>query len=84
MIPNSPLSVLGVSSHLFLRADGVPLPPPGVVWPGVEGWAGVASHRRVLWPGVAPGVSDPLGMRPGVSSHLVLEGVWDCERRLHC
>lgn len=73
-----PLSVLGVSSHLFLLAleawcPGVPASLPGVVAPGVR-WPGVASHILVLWPGVAPGVSAPV-FRPGVSSQRVLEGV---------
>ena len=72
-----PLSVLGVSSHRFLLALGVPWCPgvslPGVTAPGVA-CPGVASHILVLCPGVAPGVSDPLG-RPGVSSHRVFDGV---------
>jgi len=74
---NLPLSVFGVSSHLFLLALGV-APWPGVSRPGVaapdDAWPGVTSHCLVLAPGVAPGVSAPFE-RPGVSSHRLLEGV---------
>lgn len=52
----APLSVLGVSSHRFLRTDPLSPDRSGVSRPGVA-WAGVASHIRVL--GVAPGVSLP-------------------------
>ena len=85
-----PLSVLGVSSHLFLRALGVALCPgvawpgvawpgvawPGVTWPGVK-WAGVFSQTRVLALGVAPGVSLPFAL-PGVSSQRLMDGVEAC------
>ena len=64
-----PLSVFGVSSHLFFFPPGVPC--PGVVAPGVA-CPGVDSQRRVL--GVAPGVSLPLAL-PGVSSHWLADGV---------
>ena len=60
----SNFSVLGVSSHRFLR--------PGVTAPGVAA-PGVASH--ILAVGVVlPGISPPFGL-PGVSSHLLWEGV---------
>ena len=62
-IQSLPLSVFGVSSHLFFFPPGVPW--PGVAAPGVA-CPGVDSQRRVL--GVAPGVSLPLAL-PGVSSH---------------
>ena len=72
-----PRSVLGVSSHLFLRALGVAWAPgvsrPGVTAPGVA-CPGVESHIRVLTPGVAPGVSAPLAL-PGVSSQRLMVGV---------
>lgn len=48
--PGVSLSVLGVSSQRFLLDEVVTLSWPGVMWPGV------ASHMRVDWPGVAPGV----------------------------
>lgn len=79
--PGVSRSVFGVSSQRFLRTLPVAPPCPGVAWPGVSlpgvaapagVWLGVGSHIRVL--GVAPGVSLPLG-RPGVSSHLLFEGV---------
>lgn len=73
-----PLSVFGVSSHLFLRALGVSI-WPGVSRPGVaappDAWPGVMSHCLVLAPGVAPGVSPPFD-RPGVSSHRLCDGVF--------
>ena len=69
------LSVLGVSSHLFLLvlALGVAAPCPGVSAPilsrpGVV-WAGVGSH--ILAPDCA-GVSDPGNTRPGVSAQAAL------------
>lgn len=76
-----PRSVLGVSSHLFLRALEVAPPCPGVAWPGVSPRPGVAAPAgvwlgvgsQIFEPGVAPGVSFPFA-RPGVSSHLS-EGV---------
>ena len=61
---NSPLSVLGVSSHLFFLALGVALCPgvasslPGVAAPGVA-WPGVASQALVLGVGAALGVASP-------------------------
>ena len=75
------LSVLGVSSHLFLRVLA-----PGVAeaWPGVSPpiilsrpgvvWAGVGSH--ILVPGCA-GVSEPGSFLPGVSAHAARDGVAD-------
>jgi len=78
IINKEPLSVFGVSSHLFLRALGVTC-CPGVSRPGVaapdEACPGVWSHWRVLAPGVAPGVSAPLA-RPGVSSQRLCDGVF--------
>ena len=64
---NLPLSVLGVSSHRFLRAEGVDLcpgvssPRPGVAAPGVAcpGVASQALAEGVAWP--PPGVSAPKG-----------------------
>lgn len=45
--PEVPLSVLGVSSHLFLRALEVAPPWPGVAWPGVSPRPGVAAPAGV-------------------------------------
>lgn len=73
-----PLSVLGVSSHLFRRTDAFSPPlTKGVSLPGVA-CAGVASHILVL--GVAPGVSLPLAYA-GVSSHLCVAGVTAYEQK---
>lgn len=67
-----PLSVFGVSSHLFFLLPGVPCPgvvPPGVMCPGVD------SQSRVLAPGVAPGVSLPLALFGVSSQSCTMEGV---------
>ena len=81
LVPVS-LSVLGVSSHLFLLvlapgvAEACPGVSPPIIFsrPGVV-WAGVGSH--ILAPAPA-GVSEPGSFRPGVSAQAApCEGVAD-------